>query len=85
MVYVNLPAEIDVRLSAFAKTTGRTKTAIVWEAILKRLDNLEDLYLAERRLADLKAGRSSTFSLNELAREYGMEPGGADVEAATEL
>ena len=35
------------------------------EAILERLDDLEDLYLAERRLIDNGAGKSHTCTLEE--------------------
>lgn len=37
------------------------------------LDDLEDMYLAERRLEDLRAGRSRTNSLDEVEQELGLE------------
>jgi RHH-type transcriptional regulator, rel operon repressor / antitoxin RelB len=36
------------------------------------LDDLEDAYLAQSRLADLRAGRSSTISLDEVERRLGL-------------
>jgi RHH-type rel operon transcriptional repressor/antitoxin RelB len=72
MLAIRLPVEIEKRLDALAKETGRTKSFYVREAILEHLDDLEDIYLAERRLADIHAGRSATVSLEEVMKRYGM-------------
>lgn len=72
MLAIRLPAEIESRLEALAKATGRTKTFYVREAILEYLDDLEDLYLAEQRLIDLRAGRSRTYTLDEVERDLGL-------------
>ena len=42
------------------------------EAIREHLDDLEDLYLAEQRLIDVRAGRSRTVSLDDAERELGL-------------
>lgn len=57
MLAIRLPQEIEGRLDALAKTTGRSKAHYVWEAILVHLDDLDDLYLAEQRLIDIRPGR----------------------------
>jgi len=72
MLAIRLPEEIEKRLDALAKETGRTKSYYVREAILEHLDDLEDIYLAEQRLADIRAGRSTTVSLEEVMKRYGM-------------
>lgn len=73
MLAVRLPPLIEARLDALAKATGRTKTYYVREAILEHLDDLEDIYLAEQRLIDIRAGRSQTVPLEEVMKRYGME------------
>ncbi|MEO1767944.1 type II toxin-antitoxin system RelB family antitoxin [Thiobacter aerophilum] len=73
MLAIRLPAEIEARLEALAKATGRTKSYYVREAILEYLDDLEDLYLAEQRLIDLRAGKTQTVPLEEVMKRYGME------------
>ena len=73
MLVIRLPPEIEQRLEALAKATGRTKTFYAREAILEHLDDLEDLYLAEQRLLDIRAGRSKTIPLEEVMRRHGLE------------
>jgi len=73
MLAIRLPEEIEKRLDALAKATGRTKTYYAREAILEHLDDLEDIYLAEQRLADIHAGRVTTIPLEEVMKRHGME------------
>ena len=73
MLAIRLPAEIEERLDALAKSTGRTKTFYAREAILGYLDDMEDIYLAERALEDVRAGRVKTTSLDDVMREHGLE------------
>ena len=72
MLAIRLPAEIEARPEALAKATGRTKTSYAREAILQHLDDLEDLFLAEQRLLDVRAGRSRTCTLEEVERDLGL-------------
>lgn len=72
MLTIRLPADIENRLNTLATSTGRTKAYYVREAILEHLDDLEDLYLAEQRLVDALAGRSHTYTLDEVERDLGL-------------
>lgn len=72
MIAVRLPEEIEKRLDRLAAATGRTKTYYVREAIVEYLDDLEDLYLAEKRLGRYYAGKSRSISLDDLERELGL-------------
>jgi RHH-type rel operon transcriptional repressor/antitoxin RelB len=73
MLAIRLPEDIEKRLDRLAKRTGRTKTYYAREAILKHLEDLEDIYIAERRLADIRAGRTRTIPLEEVMRSHGFE------------
>jgi RHH-type rel operon transcriptional repressor/antitoxin RelB len=73
MLAIRLPAEVENRLDALAKATGRTKTFYAREAILEHLDDLEDLYLAEQRLVDNRAGKTRSVPLEEVMKRYGMD------------
>lgn len=69
---VRLPEEAEKRLDALAETTGRSKAFYIREAILEHIDNLEDIFLAEKRLEELKAGRSRTYTLDEVEQKLGL-------------
>jgi RHH-type transcriptional regulator, rel operon repressor / antitoxin RelB len=73
MLAIRLPEEIEKRLDALAKATGRSKSFYARQAILEHLDDLEDLYLAERELMEVRAGRSKTIPLEDLMKQYGLE------------
>jgi RHH-type rel operon transcriptional repressor/antitoxin RelB len=70
MLAIRLPEEIEARLDKLAKRTGRTKTFYARQAILEHLDDLEDVYLAERRLANLRTGRTRSLKLNEVLKAH---------------
>ncbi len=69
MMAIRLPAEIDDRLTALAKRTGRTKTYYAREAILRLIDDMEDTYIAIERLE--KPGKRLT--LDEAEIELGVD------------
>ena len=69
---IRLPHEIENRLEKLAAKTGRSKSFYVKEAILEHLDDIEDVYLAEARLEDIRAGRTQTIPLQEVMKRYGM-------------
>ena len=71
MLAIRLPEKIENRLDRLAKRTGRTKTYYAREAILRHLDDLEDIYLAEKRLVEIRSGRTKTISLEEVMKRYG--------------
>jgi RHH-type rel operon transcriptional repressor/antitoxin RelB len=73
MLAIRLPPDIESRLEILAKQTGRSLSEFVEEAVVEHLDDLEDLHLAERALADIRAGRAGTVTLDEVERELGLE------------
>ncbi|MBN1649333.1 MAG: ribbon-helix-helix protein, CopG family [Spirochaetales bacterium] len=73
MIAVRVPKEIEDRLDRIAKLTGRTKTFYVREAILEHLDELEDAYVAEKVLENVRSGKEETVLLDDLLKEYGVD------------
>jgi RHH-type rel operon transcriptional repressor/antitoxin RelB len=71
MLTIRLPEEIESRLENLAKETGRTKTFYARKAILEYIEDLEDLYLAKKRLSDIQKGKTKTIKLNLLEIELG--------------
>ena len=72
MLAIRLPETIEKRLDRLAKRTGRTKTFYAREAILAHIDDLEDTYLAQAVLEDIRAGRSKTIPLESAMKKHGM-------------
>ncbi len=72
-ISIQLPDDVEARLQNLAARTGRSKTDYITEAVLEHLDDLEDLYLAERELEAVRAGASSTAPLADVMKRYGME------------
>ena len=68
MLAIRLDQEIESRLERLAKKTGRTKTFHAREAILKHLEDLEDISLATRRLQS----STKTYSAEEVKHELGL-------------
>jgi len=73
MLAIRLPEKIEKRLDRLAKRTGRTKTYYAREAILQHLEDLEDIYLAEKRMEAIESGRAKTIPLEEIMRQHGLE------------
>lgn len=73
MLAIRLPSDIENRLAALAKATGRTKSYYVREAVLEHMDELESIYLAEKRLTAIRAGRVKTVPLKKIMKRHGME------------
>jgi RHH-type rel operon transcriptional repressor/antitoxin RelB len=68
MLAIRLNPEVEARLEALAKSTGRTKSFYAREAIMEHLEDLEDYYLAaERSKAD-----SQNISLDEVEQRLGL-------------
>ena len=71
MLALRLPAEIEERLEALARRTGRTKSFYAREAILEHLEDLEDRYLAEDALDEHLSSGGETLSMSEVLDRYG--------------
>lgn len=70
---IRLPLEIKNRLEFLATQTGRTKSFYVKEAIIEHLDEIEDIYLSEQRLEDIRAGKTQTIPLQDVMKRYEMD------------
>lgn len=73
MLAIRLPEEIEKRLEKLARRTGRTKSFYVRQAILEHLDDLEDVYQAERILERIRSGEEPTIPLEDVLKRHGLE------------
>ncbi|MGC3874686.1 type II toxin-antitoxin system RelB family antitoxin [Halomonas sp. GXIMD04776] len=51
---------------------GLSKSYYAREAILERLEDLEDIYLAEQALEQVRRGEMTTHNLDEVERNLGL-------------
>ena len=68
-ISVNLGPELEKRLNQLVKLTGRTKTYYIRYALKQKLEELEDIYIAEKRLES----REKRWSLEEIERGDDLE------------
>lgn len=73
MLALRLPPEIEERLDALAKATGRTKSFYVREAILEHLEDMEDAYLAAATLERVRRGKERVFTTDQVRAELGLD------------
>ena len=72
MLALRLPEDIEKRLDALAKKTGRSKSFYAREAILEHLEDLEAAYLTDEILKRVESGQEKTVTLDDLERELGL-------------
>ena len=69
MLSVRLPEEVEARLERLAKETGRTKSYYARAAILEKIEDMEDIHLAEQALDRIRKGEERLVSADEMWRE----------------
>jgi len=69
-ISIRLEKSTEKRLDDLAKLTGRTKSYYIRQALEEKLDDLEDLYIAEHRLEQPEGER---WSLEQLERGDDLE------------
>jgi RHH-type rel operon transcriptional repressor/antitoxin RelB len=73
MLAIRLPESVEKRLERLARRTGRTKTFYVREALIRYLEDLEDLYDAHEVSERVRRGEERTYSLKEVVRDLGLD------------
>jgi len=63
---IRLKPEIEERLDSLVRATNRSKAFYLRRLIEDNFDDLEDVYLAEQRLEELRSGTSATLSADEV-------------------
>ncbi len=71
MLAVRLDADLEARLAAVAKSTGRTKSNIMRKALQDSIEELEDIALLEAALRDPDAGKRISHA--QMRRELGLD------------
>lgn len=70
---VRLPDDIEKRLDALARKTGRTKAFYIREMITEKIDDMEDYYLAAHKAEQVRKGKEKTMSSKKVRENLGLE------------
>jgi RHH-type rel operon transcriptional repressor/antitoxin RelB len=69
-ITVRLGETLEKRLNELARVTGRTKTYYVRQALEEKLDEMEDIYIAQQRIEEPEEER---WTLEQLERGDDLE------------
>ena len=70
---LRMPVDLAPRYERLAKSTGRTKTFYMNEALADSIDRLEYEYGLLQQVEDFRAGKLETYSLEEVRQHCGLE------------
>ena len=69
---LRLPEDLAIRYDRLAKSTGRTKTFYMTEALAAEIDRLEYEYGLLKKVEDYLADRLETVTLDDLEESLGL-------------
>jgi predicted DNA-binding protein len=69
MLALRLEKKLEAKLAALSKVRGRSKSELVREAILRMIEDEQDLELAEKALRTTRSAKS----LKRLRKELGLD------------
>ena len=72
MLALKLPREIEDRLDRLASATHRSKSFHAREAIERYLEDMEDLYLAEKAYEEYLKDKSKSKNIKDIILEHGI-------------
>lgn len=70
---LRLPEDLSARYDRLAKSTGRTKTYYMTEALANSIDKLEYEYGILKTAEDVRSGRMKTYNLDEVGEMLGLD------------
>ncbi len=69
MLALRLEKQLEAKLEALARVRGRTKSEVVRDAILKLIEDEQDLEIAEKALRKTRSSKP----LRQLRKELGLD------------
>jgi len=72
-VSIRLDPEIEQRLNHLSAQTGRAKSFYLRELIEGGLDDLEDYYLADAAMEQIRKGQETLLDSGQVRKELGLE------------
>ncbi len=72
-ITIALSPETEERLDFLVSRTGRSKSALLREAVERGLDDVEDYYLAVEVLQRIRGGWEQVYTAEEIKRDLGLD------------
>lgn len=73
MEAITLEPELDRWLTEVAAKAGRAKQDVVREAVIRALEDLEDIEAADAVMARRRSGDDKVYSSAEIRRDLGLD------------
>jgi RHH-type transcriptional regulator, rel operon repressor / antitoxin RelB len=73
METITLEPALDRWLTEVAARVGRAKSDVVREALIRALEDLEDIEAADAVMARRRSGDDKTYSSAEIRRDLGLD------------
>jgi predicted nuclease of restriction endonuclease-like (RecB) superfamily/predicted DNA-binding protein len=73
LVNLRIPKSLHDRFAELAVKTHRSKSYYLRTALEAQIDQLEVVYMSEKRLSDMRAGKTWPVALNEILRELDVD------------
>lgn len=73
MLGLRISKEMENQILHISQLSKRSKSSIVKEALERYLEDMEDYYIALERLEQHKRDDKVTYSLEEVAKELGLD------------
>ncbi len=71
-INIRLDESLLANLDEYAKELDRTRTYIIEKAISAYFDTLDEM-ISDKRIDEIKAGKTEVFSLEEVAQKLGLD------------
>ena len=72
-ISIQLDPEIEQRLDHLVANTGKAKSDFLREFIQNGLDDLEDVYLAEATVGDVRNGSEKVLCSSQVKKALGLD------------
>ena len=72
-ILINLDPELEQRLGALSERTGRDQQDQIREAILRGLEDTEDIAAADAAMERVRRGEERIYSSEEIRKELGLD------------
>ena len=70
-INIRMDESLLANLDSYAKELDRTRTYLIEKAVNTYFDTLDEM-ISDKRIDDLKAGKTEAYSLEEVAQRLGL-------------